>query len=85
MVVREPVMKGIVQEFYHQHNKYYGYSTIIKMKGNIVGFKRVAYRAALSLAVRGTTPTVHRDHTLIWHLPSGGGQSERRFRERILS
>jgi hypothetical protein len=48
MAVREPVMKGIVQEFYHQHNKYYGYSTIIKMKGNIVGFKRVAYRAALS-------------------------------------
>jgi len=38
MVMREPVMKGIVQEFCHQHNKYCRYSMAIKMKENIVGF-----------------------------------------------
>jgi len=32
MVMREPAMKGIVQEFYHQHNKYRLYSMTIKMK-----------------------------------------------------
>jgi hypothetical protein len=32
MVIREPVMKGILQEFYHQHNKYRRYSMTIKMK-----------------------------------------------------
>ena len=30
--MREPAMKGIVQEFYHQHNKYRHYSMTIKMK-----------------------------------------------------
>jgi len=30
--MREPVMKGIVQELYHQHNKYCRSSMTIKMK-----------------------------------------------------
>ena len=30
MVMREPVMKGIVQELYHQHNKYCRSSMTIK-------------------------------------------------------
>jgi hypothetical protein len=32
MVMRELAMKGIVQELYHQHNKYRHYSMTIKMK-----------------------------------------------------
>jgi len=42
--MREPVMKGIVQELYHQHNKYCRSSMTIKMKEEYRWDWRAAHR-----------------------------------------
>jgi len=56
-------MKGIVQEFYHQHNKYRLYSMTIKMKE-----KRRWIAALFSWgSFTGTIAAARKDRALIWH------------------
>jgi hypothetical protein len=46
MVMREPIMKGIVQEFYHQHNKYCPHCMMIKNERKNVDAVVTAHRDA---------------------------------------